>query len=670
MAAYQKVQVRSKKDESLLLECSWCLLEFPSVGNPWQSLDIVFQQLSSSNATELFSDFEDIYILHLDKGNTPEKIIPDSLGSPKAFQFLLQCLHAVATAGQGLGRVVKLIVPLQKGYIVRSDIIPLRLRDSQYIETASSFAEPLEGYEGCPIANSDADNLPALFSTATAGLLLHHDSKHDSDASYKTLSLAVELELENRLSFPWIMTGASQRKTLALVDANTDHPDKGGTGSGFYLAAIALGINIVVLDNAGHWLEGPDYTHWRDAFIPTRLTNPPEEDLADRISESLKAYGKPVDGIVTFADSYWYYVAQVAQKLGLQTSSPNALRIATNKYETSIFAGHQAHRASTLDEALNIAKDAVLSYPLIIKPCDGWSSEGVTRVDSLDGLTEAVRSIDTSRHGSEFVMEKYCAGPEFDANFVLLDGEVLFSEVCDDLPKSADINGHSGGSITNFHELNSVYPSALPSDEIDELRNSFLDILLKLGLKDGIMHLEGRVEYSSVEYKVQNGYLDLSPSGSDSEIQPAKPWLIEINPRPPGMTASQITESTYGIDYWGLAVLIPIADKARVRALSQPFKQGAQYTCVMAFIPADFPSSCQGIFDSDDICDDLMARRPDLAKHISRCACFVRRGQKVPHPSSGQNTFIAYFNIFSRAGRKEALDLAKQVREEIRYSFV
>jgi hypothetical protein len=281
---------------------------------------------------------------------------------------------------------------------------------------------------------------------------------------------------------------------------------------------------------------------------------------------------------------------------------------------------------------------------------------------------EAVKAIDTSRHGSEFVMEQYCDGPEVDINFVLMDGEILFFEVCDDLPKSADINGPTIGSLTNFHELNSVYPSTLPQEELDLLRDSFLDTLLKLGIRDGIMHLEGRVQHSSVEYKSVDGIIDLVPA----EVQARKPgaWLIEINPRPLGMTGSYIIESTYGIDYWGLALLLAVGDKERVRSLSQPFNLGPQYTCVMVFIPVDYPASCRGIFDSDDVCVDLKARRPDLAKQISRCACLIKRGQTVPHPRTGRNTFLAYFNIFSREGRREALELAEQVRQEVRYSFI
>ncbi|KAB8211711.1 hypothetical protein BDV34DRAFT_234858 [Aspergillus parasiticus] len=656
--ASRKVQVRSEVDEDLLLEYSLCLLDTPSPGNPWQSVDIVFRHVFSVNADDTHITPEDVYILHSNQNSAPQRFGPEAFGSHKAFQFFLQCLRAAATSSP---RVAKLIVPLREGHIVRSDIIPLRLRDSQYVATAVSFAEPFQSYTGCAITPTDVNNLPVLFSVATAGLLLHREVESDSDPSLEAVSLAVESDLENRLSFPWILSEPMHRKTLVLVDANSSHPED---GVGLYHAARVLGIDIVVLDNAGHWLEGPDYAHWREAFIPTRLTNPPEEDVADRIVESVKVYGKPVDGIVTFADSFWPYIAQAAPQVGLQTASQEALRIATNKYLTSVYAGHQAYRASSVDEALDIVKSTGIPYPLIVKPCDGWSSEGVSRVDNFDALTTAVNSIDTSRHGTEFVIEKYCDGPEVDVNFVLLDGEVLFFEVCDDLPKSADINGPSVGSLHNFHELNSVYPSALPSLEIDLLRSSFLDTLLKLGLKDGVMHLEGRIEYSSVEYKKQNDIIDLSPRDAKFTTQQPTPWLIEINPRPLGMTGSQIIESTYGIDYWGLALLIAVGDKARVRSLSQPFKYGPQYTCIMVFIPADYPVSYQGIFNSEDICTDLMARRPDLAKQISRCACLVKRGQKVAHPSSGRHTFLAYFNVFSRAGRKEALDLARQVREE------
>jgi len=54
----------------------------------------------------------------------------------------------------------------------------------------------------------------------------------------------------------------------------------------------------------------------------------------------------------------------------------------------------------------------------------------------------------------------------------MLGGEVLFFEVCDDFPKGAE-RAPQDGLPNSFVELEMVYPSKLPSDEINALRDSF-----------------------------------------------------------------------------------------------------------------------------------------------------------------------------------------------------
>ncbi|RWA06491.1 hypothetical protein EKO27_g8614, partial [Xylaria grammica] len=55
--------------------------------------------------------------------------------------------------------------------------------------------------------------------------------------------------------------------------------------------------------------------------------------------------------------------------------------------------------------------------------------------------------------------------------------------------------------------------------------------------------------------------------------------------------------------------------------------------------------------------------------HLGRYGCLLKKGEKIPHPSTGRNTFVAYLNVFSRTSRREALLLAQKVREEIRYEI-
>ncbi|CAI7582402.1 unnamed protein product [Penicillium crustosum] len=662
MAPSQTVQIWNQND--LVSEHNWRVLRSSYQDHQWQSVDIVFSNITGrylNEGGERDTDFKALRILT--SHGEPATLQETAFDTPELHQFLL---HTLSTpVAQGQERLIKLIVPVAKGYIVRSDIITLRLQDCPLVDQTISFTNALQSYQGCSnssfLPHKDDITLPEILSAAAAIILVQPTSLDDLE----TVSSDLNRELGNRLSFQWIIPEPARQRTLALVEANSSHP---GDGLGLYTAAEALGIKLVVLDNAGHWLEGDHHVKSCDAFIPTRLTNPPSKEMKDHILDSLRAYGNPVDGIITFADTYWPYVAEAANVLGLPTASPEAFRIATNKYHTSVFAGHQAYYASSLNQAISISQEPDLPYPLIVKPCGGWSSEGVYRVDSCDALLDAASAILASRHGPEFVIEPYCDGPEVDVNLVLLDGELLFFEVCDDLPKSADVNGPTVGALSNFHELCSVYPSNLPEAEIELLRKSFLDVLLSLGLRSGVMHLEGRIENSTVQYVTRDGVSVLSQRAKAGA--PPKAWLIEINPRPLGMTGSQIVESTYGIDYWGLALLLAVDDKTRVRALASPYSKGPQYTSVMVFIPADFPASCEGVFDSDDICKDLLSRRSDLGEFISRCGCLVKKGQRIPHPSTGRNTFLAYFNVFSRKSHEEALNIAKEVREAVRYTFI
>ncbi|KAK7460169.1 hypothetical protein CaCOL14_008882 [Colletotrichum acutatum] len=665
-SARNHFQVLSPTNEAVY-EFSWKAYTNPIRGNDWQTIDVVFDitPTDASNNTRLSHAWDDDWRF--------------SISSSKlATDFLSECLRASLKSGLGCRpRVAKLIVPLVEGQIVRSDIIPLRFIDCEFVDARSSLSEPLRFFSGLPVQVSQLDDLAELLEVSAGGLILQALPPGIGSLEARSFSQFVEAETENRLSFPWITTPTAP-KTLVIVEGSRQHPSDGGTGPNIYLAAMALGIKMVVLDVPGHWLEGLEYEHWREAFIPIEMSQPPDEGFADRIAQAVATYQGKVDGIITFCDSFQHQVALAAQKLGLPSSKPEALMTATNKYATSVFEGRKSHLVSSTQEILQVAATHGSSlFPCIIKPCNGWSSEGVFLINNNTELIEAMGPLDAlskSRHGSEFVIERYCAGPEVDANFVLLDGEILFFEVCDDFPKSADTNGSSFGGAKTFIELDSVFPSKLPESEINLLRICFHNTLLRLGLRNGVMHLEGRVDNSTVEYRTEGGVLDLRPRAADTQsrgaIKSPEAWLIEINPRPPGMKGTQVIESTHGVDYWGLGMLIALRDVERTKALCHAYRNGPQYTCVMVFIPADYDfSSAEGIFDSGDICDDLFNRRPDLAKNVSRYGCLVKKGQKVAHPSHGVNSFLAYFNVFSRKGREDALRLAKIVREEVRFSF-
>ncbi|KAI1466001.1 glutathione synthetase ATP-binding domain-like protein [Daldinia caldariorum] len=585
----------------------------------------------------------------------------ESFGSQEAFRFLVTCLQATKLSNK---RLARLIIPLQRGTVVRSDIVPLRLKDAFGVERVVSFLAPLQPLSG-DVPRLELISIVELFRSSAGGILLQEPC-----SGAPIVPPEFEADFENKMSLPWVLPGLRTRKRLVLVGVSYRAPSHGSWTVYACEAARYLGIDLVIIDKPGCWIERSEYSQWYEAFLPvgTWWTNPPDHNMADRIAETVRSYGKPIDGIVTFIDSFQATVSRAAEKLGLPHQPAESYEIATDKYRVGIAEGRNPFYGSTAKEALDFASAQNLSYPLILKPRLGLNSEGIVRVNNAAEIQAGVEMIHKTFFKS-FTMEKYCDGPEVDANMILLDGEILFCEICDDFPKPGDQSDITvPASQRSFLETFLVHPSALPSQELEMLQSSISATLRRIGISSGVLHVEARVERSSVEYRSDGGYLDLRPIDKAATSTPPAPWILEINPRPPGSTASRIVESVYGIDYFGVALSLAIQDKDRARALSLPFRNGAQYTGVLVFIGADFEETREGIFDSDDICKELIGRRPDLAKNINRYGCLVKRGQKVPHPSSGANTFIAYFNVFSKS-RKEALEIAAEVRKEVRYSF-
>lgn len=617
----------------------------------WRSVDITIQRIRSLTNNEPFCETE----------TAARSLLGPWTGVDDGKAFLLALLSAATSAATGRGKAAKLIIPRTRGYIVRSDIIPLRMVDCPHVVRATSFAKPQQWFQGDDLTEYDLYHLRNVFLSAAGGIILDTGEAMDDMASDLDV---LEVELRNRLSFPWLLKERRPKQTLAFVGNYLQYPGHGGTGSNHYSAAKALDINVIVLDTPGCWLEDSKYANLRGAFLPIDLKR--NDELPNRIVDALSQYGEKIHGILTFHESLSALVARAAELLSLPTAPPTVLEVATDKYKTSVAEGHLAYHASSVDDALKIVEQPGLHYPLIVKPCRGGSSEGVSKADNAFEIVEAVKAIDSliDRHGAQFVIEEYCNGPEVDINLVLCDGELVFLEICDDFPKFGD--GITAANVSSFSEVALVYPSKLPSSELNMLSRSVHQSLLRLGFRSGVFHLEARVKDSEMAYVVQDGITDLEFRRDTSKLTTPSSWLIEINPRPPGKMATDAVESTYGIDYVSLGLLFSLNDKERIRALSHPFIQGSQYWCQAIFIPTEKG----GVFDSDDVCDELQQRRPDLAQYVSISACLFRRGELVPSPMTGITAWIAYFTVFSRVGRGHLLEISESIRQEIRYSII
>ncbi|PNH47529.1 hypothetical protein VD0004_g735 [Verticillium dahliae] len=292
--------------------------------------------------------------------------------------------------------------------------------------------------------------------------------------------------------------------------------------------------------------------------------------LGARIAQAVRSYPEPIDGIFTSSDDYLVSVAQAAEALGLYTPGVKAFTVSTDKFYTRMFSGQDigstfaVKSVSELESQIGTAgdMDGKLQYPVVCKPSIGRGSEGVFRADNPDELRDAVTRILAIRDcPNGVVVEDYVEGPEVDANLVLRDGRLLFAEVVDDFPCSADTSSSSQGGT--FNETQTHTPSGLPKNEQALVIEAMKQAVLLQGFRSGVFHCEARVRNSSMDYvvdpKVPFPVLQMLKTSTKANKDEPSIFLHEINARAPGMGSSTASLFSSGVDYWALQVLCALS---------------------------------------------------------------------------------------------------------------
>ncbi|KAF0319672.1 hypothetical protein GQ607_013152 [Colletotrichum asianum] len=439
---------------------------------------------------------------------------------------------------------------------------------------------------------------------------------------------------------------------------------------------------LVVLDEPGHWLEddvGP-HAHYREAFVPISIAA--DEGLTQRVVDAVRAYPHPVHGVVCISDVRLPLIASACEILGLPTSSSAAYARAGNKgvsREIEAAAsgeedGFVLQTAEELDAAL-AEKGKGLRYSLIVKPCTGWNSDCVVKARDEGELRAAVkrasdRHATSAARSTSVVIEPYIDGPEVDANFIVLNGEVLFCDVTDDFPCSADIPGMDGTKAANFMETLMDVPSALPVEERAMMQDSLAKSIARLGFESGVFHCEARVRGSRAYYAVDpdDGFLDLRIRQDVSAEAPSC-YLHEVNARPPGYINCAAALFAHGVDYYAIRLLLSLGSEedARVRALSKPFLHGVpQYTLGISVLA----STKAGVMGSDDAVKEFLEANSDLQRHVVHYQTVKEKGEVVQGPESSELWCVGYVIVASRKGRKECLRLDREIRERFTYKLI
>lgn len=539
---------------------------------------------------------------------------------------------------------VKCILPTGNGYIIRSDFLRYRLVGCDLADSYMEFVTPGQRVSKASRTNDDAKGLFNLLDN-TVGVVI---SKAGSKETVQSQASALNDELLKRLSFPWVVSTPLTRKRLAIVGSRHRL-----VMAAWFESAYHLGIEITLIGAPGHFLEDQVGRYPAvENYIAIDMTI--DDELSLRIATALRGDGREFHGITTFKDPYLTHVARTAVLLHLPTAPLDAINTCIDKHLTRLFAQGPLDplRVVSLADFQEKWKSTVLRYPLIVKPCSGYGSEGVFKAENETELIDTIRRLESASEKPDIMIDAYIDGPEVDANFAMLNGEVLFYELVDGFPCTAEDESVRGG---NFLETDQMWPSNHPPEESDLLRKELSSLLLKLGFRNGIFHVEARIRFSAMHYSVEDGIQDLRPHGRSQELKPTY-FLLEINQRPPGHGGFSATKYTYGIDYLALYSLCALGEKERVVALSQPFHMpgGAQYWCDSVFINAERP----GIYNGGDIPQKVRELCPNLMEEVIFSACYYQNGDVV----SDDPPRIALFVVASKVSRSYVRNIAQKIR--------
>ena len=179
-------------------------------------------------------------------------------------------------------------------------------------------------------------------------------------------------------------------------------------------------------------------------------------------------------------------VNYVARHMGLVGNSERTDVVARNKYQMRCAlkeAGLFVPPFMQVGEDFKLSDAERLSYPVIVKPTDRWSSKGVTRVDKPEELEDAVRCAVKESFDNKAIIEGFMNGPEYSAECICYKGDVnvlaLTKKITTEYP--------------HYIETGHIQPSDISIEKQPEVINYIKKAVAALDIKNSAAHAEFRL---------------------------------------------------------------------------------------------------------------------------------------------------------------------------------
>lgn len=228
------------------------------------------------------------------------------------------------------------------------------------------------------------------------------------------------------------------------------------------------------------WKDGSIGEKTADYFYPISIIE--KEHILEKCKEI-----KP-DAIATIAsDLAGITVNYLARNLGFPCNSEKSVLISTNKYEMrkALYAAkiptpmfYEVGEQDSLDMVSS------MKFPIIVKPTDRSGSRGITKLENLSGLREAVNISIENSFAKKAIIEEYLEGNEYSCECISFEGKHHFLTVTKKFTTGAP----------HFIETGHLEPSDLSEELLESVKHHVFQALDALEIKYGASHSEFKVD--------------------------------------------------------------------------------------------------------------------------------------------------------------------------------
>lgn len=216
-----------------------------------------------------------------------------------------------------------------------------------------------------------------------------------------------------------------------------------------------------------------------DYFYPVSIVE--KEEILRKCNEI------GICGICSIAsDLAMVTVNYVAEKMNLTGNSIEATAKSTNKHlMRRAFEEHgdPSPRSILVDEYTDLTS-LNLTYPVIVKPTDRSGSRGIFKLETPDGLLNAVSCAMEQGFEKKALIEEYVTGQEYSVEFVSYQGEHHFLALTQKFTTGAP----------HFIETGHIQPAPVSSETLERVKSVISHALDSLELKNGASHSEIKID--------------------------------------------------------------------------------------------------------------------------------------------------------------------------------